>query len=583
VPAGELAGKTSKNSPPGALRVAFLVGGDRAAQRMAIEAVCQVPHVIPVGIFVDTYSPPFKARWRNLRRNLKREGAGYIFGRVGRFLLDGLETRANRIVTEEQITNLLRAAFPERCYSYKELGQRYGCEVFEVGSLNSSAAADRLRQSGADLGVVLGTRVLKRSTFQVPAMGCINLHKGRVPDYRGMPPAFWELFDDAASAGVTVHFVDDSLDTGDVVEASEIPIHALETVQSLQTKLDHEGARILALGVSRLQQGVAERRPQSGHGRTRTKPTRNEWKQLERRKPHLMETESLARRVFKTALYLGFYWLGIYSLTRWFRRRMLNRGAIILHHRVNDISDDRLTTNTRAFAGQLLALQRYYRVTTSSSIVERVGSRQALDPGTVAIHFDDCYRDVYQEAARLLNAAGMPAAMFIATGFVDTDRIFEHDRTKSPHRFENLREDEIGKLLQLGFEVGAHTVNHVDLGLIEPAEAMREVVDSKHQLERMSGRDITMFSFPFGKEINIRPQVREIVRGAGFAAMFAASGGFVQRDSDLFDIPRMGANSRYRPIDLLMELEGLSLAHWKNRLMRLFGRGLPDKERSARS
>jgi peptidoglycan/xylan/chitin deacetylase (PgdA/CDA1 family) len=574
VQAGELTGQITNPSRTGTLRVAFLVGEDRAAQRMAIEAVCMLPDVLPVGIFVDTYSPPFRVRWRNLRRNAGREGLGYVFRRTGQFLLDWLEARASRVVPEPRITALLRVAFPERCSSFEELGRRYGVEVFQVGSLNSPRAAEQLSQAGADLGVVLGTRILKRRTFSIPKLGCVNLHKGRVPDYRGMPPGFWELYDDAPSAGVTVHFIDDGLDTGDIVEASEITVHPLETVHSLQTKLDREGARLLARSVARLREGSAEPRPQPpGPGRTRTKPTRSERMELERRRPHLAEPEGQVKRIFKTALYLGFYWMGVYALVRWIRRRLLSRAAILLHHRVNDISDDRLTTNTRAFAGQLLALERYYRVETSSSIVERLRAKRRLEPGTVAIHFDDCYRDVYLEAAQLLHAAGMPAAMFIATGFVGTDRVFEHDRTKYPQRFENLRADEISKLLELGFEVGAHTVNHADLGLIDPEEAWREVIESKCELERLSGRDVTLFSFPFGKEINIRPQVREIVQRAGFSAMFAASGGFVRPDSDPFDIPRMGTNSRYRPIDLLMELEGLSLAQWKARLRRWMGRG----------
>ena len=116
--------------------------------------------------------------------------------------------------------------------------------------------------------MVLGTRVLKRRIFEVPRLGCINLHKGRVPKYRGMPPGFWELYDGAASAGVTVHFIDEGLDTGDVLGTSEIPIHRKETPESLSAKLTLEGSRLLAKVVSQIQAGYRRTPPAAAFAST---------------------------------------------------------------------------------------------------------------------------------------------------------------------------------------------------------------------------------------------------------------------------------------------------------------------------
>ncbi|TLY16782.1 MAG: hypothetical protein E6K69_03380 [Nitrospirae bacterium] len=62
-----------------------------------------------------------------------------------------------------------------------------------------------------DLGIVIGTRILKRSTFAIPRMGCMNVHKGRVPEYCGIPPGFWDLYENEKQAGVTIHFLDDRI------------------------------------------------------------------------------------------------------------------------------------------------------------------------------------------------------------------------------------------------------------------------------------------------------------------------------------------------------------------------------------
>ena len=74
-------------------------------------------------------------------------------------------------------------------------------------------------------------------------MGSINLHKGKAPIYRGMPPGFWELYDGATTAGVTVHHVATKLDAGDIVDTGEVAISPRDTPDSLLEKLHLEGTR----------------------------------------------------------------------------------------------------------------------------------------------------------------------------------------------------------------------------------------------------------------------------------------------------------------------------------------------------
>jgi len=554
------------------LRVAFLVGGDTASTRESIEAVCALEGVCPVAILVDTHQPVARTRWKNLRRNIKREGWGYAARRAVSFVRGALDGLADQVIPAHEVDALMRRAYPERLFRLEDLASRFGCVVEKVGNLNGPLAAERLRAHGAELGVVLGTRILKRHTFAAPRLGSINLHKGQVPRYRGMPPAFWELYEGAKEAGVTVHFVDDGLDTGAVVGRGAVEIVPQDTLSSLKRKLDELGAKVLAESVGRIARGEMQGEVQEqGQWPTRTRPTEAERRELARRIPGDDEDSDL-RRIVKTALHLGLYWSGLWSALRRFRGGAMGYGGIILHHRVNDRSMDRLTTQTRVLAEQLLMLRRYYRVLPTTDIVGRIRARQPLVRGTVAIHFDDCYRDVYQCAAPLLKAAGAPAMMFIATGFIDTDRRFEHDRQKYALHFENLRREEVAGLAAYGVEVGAHTVNHVDLGSIEAGQARWELLESRRVLEEITGAPVKLFSFPFGKETNIRDEVRQMVREAGFEALFSAHGGYISGASDPYDIKRFGANSRYRALDLMMEMEGISLAHWGRRLRRLLGR-----------
>jgi peptidoglycan/xylan/chitin deacetylase (PgdA/CDA1 family) len=56
-----------------------------------------------------------------------------------------------------------------------------------------------------------------------------------------------------------------------------------------------------------------------------------------------------------------------------------------------------------------------------------------VEPGTVIVHFDDCYQDVYTHAAPLLSSANLPVAAFVSSGFVNIDRAFAHDQEKYPN------------------------------------------------------------------------------------------------------------------------------------------------------
>ena len=243
------------------MRIAFLVGADTPSTLRSIEAVCRLPNIHPAGILLDTGVASRRLRIANLRRNMKREGIGYLYRRIVGAIRDWLDARA-ALVPKREIDNLLRRAFPEADLNLEDLAARFQLPVIRAGNLNHAAAVESLSDLSADLGVVIGTRILKPVIFSVPRLGCINLHKGAVPDYRGTPPGFWEIYDGAKTAGVTVHWVDAGLDTGDVVGTAEVPIHPLETPETLRAKLDLEGARLLSETVCSIADGTCKRRPQ---------------------------------------------------------------------------------------------------------------------------------------------------------------------------------------------------------------------------------------------------------------------------------------------------------------------------------
>lgn len=95
---------------------------------------------------------------------------------------------------------------------------------FAVENFHLPKSIELIRSINADLGVIWGTNIVKRSVFGLPRLGSINLHQGHAPYYRGGPTVFWELLNDEDRVGITVHFVEEKVDTGDIVAQDFVPL-----------------------------------------------------------------------------------------------------------------------------------------------------------------------------------------------------------------------------------------------------------------------------------------------------------------------------------------------------------------------
>ncbi|MDX2205778.1 MAG: formyl transferase [Hyphomicrobiaceae bacterium] len=107
-----------------------------------------------------------------------------------------------------------------------EISARYGLDPTaedatrwqEVGSVNAAACRAALAALEPDVVLVYGTRIIRRDTLRAVKAPFINYHAGLNPAYRGQHGAYWARTQgDAAHAGLTVHLVDEGVDTGEVL------------------------------------------------------------------------------------------------------------------------------------------------------------------------------------------------------------------------------------------------------------------------------------------------------------------------------------------------------------------------------
>ncbi len=131
----------------------------------------------------------------------------------------------------------------------------------------------------------------------------------------------------------------------------------------------------------------------------------------------------------------------------------------------------------------------------------------------------------------------LPACFFVATGFVETDRMAPWDAEQGIPS-EWMTWEHVRRLHRQGFEIGAHTVNHVDLGVVEGELADAEIRGSRERLERELSASVSFFSYPFGSPDNITEANRERVREAGFECCVSAFGGVIAPVTDAFSARR---------------------------------------------
>lgn len=143
-------------------------------------------------------------------------------------------------------------------------------------SFRQPEASIAVRDANADLGVVVATPKLDRDVFSAPRLGSINIHFGKAPYYRGSSPAFWELFHGESEVGITIHWVTETLDGGDILLQESLPLERaprgdpMEYLQRYRQELLFPGGlRLAVAAVEHIARGTTNPQQQD-HSRART-------------------------------------------------------------------------------------------------------------------------------------------------------------------------------------------------------------------------------------------------------------------------------------------------------------------------
>jgi peptidoglycan/xylan/chitin deacetylase (PgdA/CDA1 family) len=441
---------------------------------------------------------------------------------------------------------------PGSRYSERVAQERPNLRLLRVSDVHAPGSIAAVREFAPDLGLSLAAPILRRALFSLPRLGTINLHKGKLPEFRGMPPAFWEMWHDQASVGCSVHCVDDRLDTGDLVVESSVSRARHSTVRGLQLQLDEVGIDLMIAATRSLLDGSAARRPQpAGQGTTHRKPTLSQQASLRRRLSQAGSLATLPRHLVKEARAAT-----LCGLYRGLRRVLAPRITVLLYHRISDDVRDNLTVGIEQFERQMAIVAERCHVLPIEEVLAASVIPKSPRP-LVAVTFDDGYLDNYLHAAPILLRHDIPAAFFVATGIIDSDRRFPHDLRRGNPAIPTMRWEQLRTMHRWGFTIGSHTVNHIDCAS-EPEDVVREELHrSRDALRSELGIAEPILAYPYGGRLNMTPQRLQLVREAGYSGCLAAYGGTNLQRVDRFNVLRRGISHEFSDRAFRLECLGL--------------------------
>ena len=137
----------------------------------------------------------------------------------------------------------------------KKYALKHNLRVLQPTNLKSPDFLDELKSLHANLFVVVAFRMLPRSVWEMPELGTFNLHASLLPQYRGAAPINWAVINGEKESGVTTFFINEKIDTGEIILQERTEIGELDTAGDLHDRLMELGADLVLKTIEHIAAG----------------------------------------------------------------------------------------------------------------------------------------------------------------------------------------------------------------------------------------------------------------------------------------------------------------------------------------
>lgn len=135
-----------------------------------------------------------------------------------------------------------------------EVADKFNLNLYEEKNINDQIFLNKIKSLNLDLIVCVNfDQILKKDIINLPTIGCINTHASLLPKYRGRAPLNWAMINGEEYSGVTVHFIDESIDTGDIILQEKIKIDEDYYISDLLNKVKNIYPKIVLNAIKTLE------------------------------------------------------------------------------------------------------------------------------------------------------------------------------------------------------------------------------------------------------------------------------------------------------------------------------------------
>lgn len=146
----------------------------------------------------------------------------------------------------------------------KELALEHNIPVYQPIKARDEAFINELKEMNPDLIIVVAYgQILPKELLDIPKFGCVNVHVSLLPKYRGAAPINWVIINGEEKTGVTTMYMDEGLDTGDIILQKEFPLDDEITAGQLHDIMMEQGGKLLIETIDKIEKGCAPRTPQN--------------------------------------------------------------------------------------------------------------------------------------------------------------------------------------------------------------------------------------------------------------------------------------------------------------------------------
>lgn len=154
----------------------------------------------------------------------------------------------------------------------KRYALKQGLPVLQPTNLKSPDFQDELKALGANLQIVVAFRMLPRAVWEMPEYGTVNLHASLLPQYRGAAPINWAIINGETETGVTTFYINERIDTGEMILQETTTIGPDENAGALHDRLMLLGAELVLKTVALIESDEVNAQVQSDAGTLKMAP-----------------------------------------------------------------------------------------------------------------------------------------------------------------------------------------------------------------------------------------------------------------------------------------------------------------------